>query len=287
MHYYLAKTDYGNFRITYPDKSFLRGLKYLDEEQETEIFDFCDGSSGRIKYSNTLGPFTKLEFRTADEDIYRYSIEITQTRKIVCKVYQDNGTTVLFINNLQPELPLSFLSEAEDDIFSPYCQIIYSDHCLSLLLFKLNEDFTESSLIVSMGALINVNQDYGYFSEKRINHSYLFIGATFFDSVIANYFSARKRMDFLQNSTYAEYPLICEDLSLKPKSTWLSDLVLFDGRAQIGYPYIGQIDSSLKISLSSSIKVLKTLEIVPVDGDHYIPLPIFYNKKRIYMKTDV
>lgn len=278
---YLANTKYGNFRITYPDKSYLVGLNYLNEAEEQRISSFSD----RVRYNFVSGnPLSKIEFKLENEDFYRYIIEINSSRRVSCRVLQDNGITTLFGSSISPEIPLNFFSVPEDEIFAPYCQLVHTDTSLSLLLFKLNEDFSESMFFISAGVLVNVNQDFSYYSERIIDHSYVFIGGDSIETT-ANFYSSRKRLEFLKNSEFSEYPLICEDTSKKPKSIWLSDLVFYDSRPQIGYPYVGLADESIKISLNSSVNVYKTLEIVPSGGEKYIPLQIFFNKKRIFLKT--
>lgn len=276
----VTEVKYGNFRITYPEQSYLVGLNFLNAAEEELLFSFSD----RINYSNSLGPLTKLQFKLDGEDFYRYSIEINSSRRVVCRVLMDDGITTLFVSQPTVEIPLNFFSLAEDEIFNPYCQVICSQSCLCLILFKLDEDLKENCFLFSVGSLVNVNEEYGYFSSKVINHSYTLVGGRDIETVI-NYYSARKRQEFLKNSIFAEYPLICEDTSLKPKSTWLSDLVMYDSREQIGYPYVGLIDESLRVSLNTSTGTFKTMEITSYNGNTYIPLPIFFNKKRLFLRT--
>lgn len=289
---YLSKTTYSNFRITYPNTSYLAGFNHLANDASTKIETFVAESDGRLNYGGNR-PLDYFSFSHKDEQLKRYSIEINSSGEFFGRILADNGTTTLLVSP-SFQIPLKFFSLNSDEIFNPHSQLIYGDNSISLLLFKVDgvsddgSTTTTSSAFISIGRLVRPNTDFNYFSESTIKHSYIMVG-DFNNNVKIYYYSSGRRFEALKDSIYANYPLICENTNLKPRKTWLSDIIVYDSRPQIGFPYVGLIDNSFKFAQISNLEMKPSTNIILEDEpgvtSTYIPLQHTFNSKKLFFRT--
>ena len=147
----------------------------------------------------------------------------------------------------------------------------------TLFIYRLTEELSIESAFISVGKLKSLNSRYNFF-----NDDYIIFGNFDRSLKIYYYILGQRKETLIKEGSYADYPVACQDPTLKPTTLWFTDLVLFANLKQYGFPTIGTVDESFRVSFNNKFK-----EHIPIDfGDHcYIQLPHFFNKK-IYLRIN-
>lgn len=280
MHKFLTKISTANFRITHPNIFYNIGYNYLEENLQNEIVNIFDNIEV-FSDTNNLGLFSEINFNVENEknlNWYRYSIKFNENNDLWGEVRNEDGTV---FESQKIRIPLTFFSAHIQEIFNPYCQIVKTDNSLAFYLFKVNHINNRiESYLICLGTLKKVNEDFNYYSRNSITKSYI-LTKNNNNFKCYHYIQNNRKFALLKINSPADYPIICQDPSLIPSPSWLTDFIIFDDALEFGYPYIGLIDNIIKISHNNNIQ---DGPMAISDNVGYLPIGQLMTKK-IYLKT--
>lgn len=260
---FIGQLEYGNHSINSPTLNYLESTVVLETAQNKldlvgAIESACQ-SAGLIYVIN--GNFCEGNYEinwSSPTDLTRptngrFRLGVTSGRNIIIQARDDNNSLVCGSNSITAFSNKLQNYSIEEETLKP--AVFFSISQKSFLFGAQVVDSDNISQTLSFfaygGYLQNVNDNFNYYTAKKINGCFLMAKSS--DNIFNGFHYIKNTNKQILTTNDANYPIVCAD-SQVPTLDWTTGLYVFDNDEVLGFPAIGRVDNFIASTSQTAFK---------------------------------